>query len=149
MDERSWVFIILVMVGIGITGCVNQSGTGDPGSLTPDLLTRGTWQLLDADKNPQFDRLIPGTTITLTFSLDGTVSGSAGCNSYSGTWAAKEDSMIFRQLSLTKMSCESPEIMKTEGLYMPLLQETATYSVNDEYLNLTGDSACTLIYQRK
>lgn len=76
------------------------------------------------------------TEVTISFSGDGTVSGSAGCNDYQGTWSVSgnwnefesgvpdpEDGQELKLESLawTEMACEDDAIMEQEAEILDLL----------------------------
>ena len=153
MIKKYEVAVILLLCLTGVTGCINQTtiqpGTDNTIASGTVLLMNGTWCLIDAKRDAIFEPLISGTDITLVFSPDGSFSGSSGCNTYNGIWSVNGNSMKFSPIRMTKQVCESSSIMRAEKLYIPLLQETATYSVTEENLMLTGDSACTLVYTRE
>jgi heat shock protein HslJ len=145
MIERNAVVCMFLIYVIAITGCMSQ--TDDQSNI--EQLTNGSWLLVDADENAIFSSLIPGTEITISFQPDGSYSGSSGCNSYSGRWSVKGDDIEFSRINLTKQMCEPASVMDTEKHYIRLLQETATYLVNEGNLTLTGDSATSLIFKRE
>lgn len=77
------------------------------------------------------------TEVTIAFADDGTVSGSAGCNDYQGTWLVSgnwdefEDGvpdpndgqvLTLDGLSWTEMACEDDAIMEQETEILDLLQ---------------------------
>ncbi len=75
---------------------------------------------------------LPGTQITLIFREDGTYQGSAGCNTYNGTYNLGENNVI--QLSApiaTKQICQDPQgIMEQEAEYLSLLPKVVNYQVD-------------------
>lgn len=150
MKNRGIVSLILLASLIMIAGCVNQTATQSESRIKSQdqVLVHGTWHLTDVEKNSGFSSIYPGTTITLTIFPDGTVNGSAGCNTYSGLWSTQGNSMNFAPFSMTKKICDDTMAMTVETRYIRLLQETATYSVSEKTLNLTGDSASVLVFSR-
>lgn len=82
------------------------------------------------------------TDVTISFSADGTVSGSAGCNVYEGTWSVSgawdafesgvPDSndgqeLILDSLSWTEMACEDDAVMEQETEFLDLLQDAGRW----------------------
>ena len=82
------------------------------------------------------------TDVTISFSADGTVSGSAGCNVYEGAWIVSgawdafesgvPDSddgqeLILDSLSWTEMACEDDAVMEQEGEILDLLQDAGRW----------------------
>jgi heat shock protein HslJ len=83
---------------------------------------------------------ILGTTISVNFG-NGTVSGFAGCNSYSGTYtstraAGTSNSITIGPLSATGALC-SDEIMTQEQAYLTNLQSATQYTISGNTLTLT------------
>jgi len=58
------------------------------------------------------------------------VSGSSGCNSYSGSYETDEKEISFGPLASTLMACMDPDdVMEQESQYLAWLQEAQTFSV--------------------
>jgi heat shock protein HslJ len=88
-----------------------------------------------------------GVETTLLLS-GGEAVGNAGCNSYFGSYELDGDSLTFPDpFGVTRMFCEGPQ-MEVEDAYLPLLQATATWSIDDEgALSLAdADGAVQLVY---
>jgi heat shock protein HslJ len=99
----------------------------------PTGLTGQTWQLA---KLGPIDRHQAG--ITALFTTDGKVSGFAGCNSYSGTYATSGSTIsISQKLAATRKSCAAL-VMAQEGLYLAALGAAKTYSIAQGTLKLKG-----------
>jgi heat shock protein HslJ len=122
-----------------ITACAlspsQQSGVGDLAGPVWSLST-----LSDQD-------LVPDTSITARFTLDGKVSVSAGCNLYSGTFTNSGNSIqISSPLASTLMAC-SPEIMEQENSYLTILGEVRAFTVAGDQLTLSdGNNKILLVY---
>jgi heat shock protein HslJ len=85
--------------------------------------------------------------VTIAFSADGTVSGSAGCNDYQGTWSAAGpyeeagtssggQGLVFGSLTWTEMACEDERIMTQEEEILDVLQKTGRWVLLEGDLNL-------------
>ncbi|HEY53473.1 MAG TPA: META domain-containing protein, partial [Caldilineae bacterium] len=95
-----------------------------------DLL--GAWLLDSMFKGRAAPQpVLPGTEITAVFSADGTLSGSAGCNTYNGTYTVGPDnSLSISPLIVSKQICEDPTgVMEQEQAYLTLLQAATGYQV--------------------
>ncbi len=80
---------------------------------------------LSAEAIPEF------VEVTL-FLNGGEVVGNAGCNSYFGGYEIDAESLTFPEpFGSTQAICEEP-VQAIEDAYLPLLQTTATWSVDDE-----------------
>ena len=77
----------------------------------------------------------------------GDVFGLAGCNSYFGSYQIAAQSLTFPDpFGTTQMSCQGPA-QDIESAYLPLLQTTAGWSVDQGVLSLTDAAgAVTLTY---
>jgi heat shock protein HslJ len=64
---------------------------------------------------------VAGSVITATFTADGAVSGSTGCNDYNGTYALDGTNLVVSQVVSTKKACEQP-LMDQEQQYLTALQ---------------------------
>src|SRR5207344_387686 len=81
---------------------------------------------------------LPGTAVTLEISGE-SVSGSAGCNTYSGS--VKHDNgdngaFTVGQLAVTTKACSPTEIMDQEQQYLTTLQTAKTYQIDGDSLFL-------------
>jgi heat shock protein HslJ len=87
--------------------------------------------------------LVIGTEITATFNEDGTLSGSAGCNNYTATYAADDQQITITPVATTMMLCPEPEgIMEQEAEFIAALGTAATYTIEGDQLALrTADGA--------
>jgi heat shock protein HslJ len=66
---------------------------------------------------------------------DGTVSGNAGCNDYSGSYTIDGDKLTIGQLATTRKAC-GPAETALETAFLAAMGRVATYSVSDESLEL-------------
>jgi heat shock protein HslJ len=64
--------------------------------------------------------------LTLRFE-GGRASGSAGCNSFSGSYQASEGRLEFGPLATTRMAC-TPDIMEQEQRFLAILAATRSIS---------------------
>ncbi|MEZ4771013.1 MAG: META domain-containing protein [Caldilineales bacterium] len=92
--------------------------------------------------------LINGTEITAIFGDDGSLSGSAGCNSYTTSYEVDGDSITIGMGASTMMFCGEPEgVMDQEQQYLAALQTVATWSIAGDKLELrTADGALAVSY---
>ncbi len=120
---------VVALAGIlilSLTAC----GVGD--SAPDDPLNGTSWELMAYRKT----RPIPGTTITATFE-GGQVSGSAGCNSYSGSYQVNGNTITVGPTAITEMACMEPEgVMEQEMTFIEFLTSAQTFRFADEQLQL-------------
>lgn len=90
---------------------------------------------------------VAGTDVTATFAADGTVSGSGGCNTYSGTYTTDGTKLTFGTLATTQMAC-GDAINTQESAYFAALTRVATYDFAGGNLELRAtDGALQVSYQ--
>ena len=91
---------------------------------------------------------LPGTEVKALFE-NGQVSGSAGCNSYSGTYVTTTvggvNKIRLGPLASTMMMCEEM-VMEQEGAYLAALQSVSSYQVEENVLTLTHADG-TLLFE--
>ena len=96
------------------------------------------------------DRTIPGSEITALF-VNGQVSGSAGCNNYSGTYrstrAAGRNTIDFGPLATTRMMCDET-LMDQESLYLAALESATEYTIEGFALTITYPGGELLFYDK-
>jgi heat shock protein HslJ len=114
-----------------------------------------TWSLLafvgerqiqgEAVPVPDPNPLLDGTRITLTLA-DGTARGSAGCNSYHGTYSAGT-ALTFGPVAATEMACVAPEgVMEQEQRYLAALPSVTGYRIVGNLLWLQTEDGTSLVY---
>ena len=93
---------------------------------------------------------LPGRTlvgrqpVTLRFE-GGRVSGSDGCNRYSGPFVTRGDTLsITNAAASTMMACEPPELMEQAGEYAAALAAARSHRVVDGQLQLLGEGGKVL-----
>jgi heat shock protein HslJ len=80
---------------------------------------------------------LAGTEINARFEATGALSGSAGCNTYSGGFTAYDETLRTSNLGVTQSLCDSPQgIMEQESIYISLLSQAARFSVSAGQLNV-------------
>jgi len=125
-----------MMILAGCASPASQPGGGD--------LTSKVWALTELMGKPP----AAGVGISAEFSSDGKVSGSAGCNRYSGTYTVSGNSItISSSIATTMMMCDE-SVMEQESAYLKALAEAKTYEVKGDQLTLTGaDKTSLAIYK--
>jgi putative lipoprotein len=83
----------------------------------------------------------------LVFAEDGTVSGSTGCNRFSGTYVADGSSLTFSPLAATTMACDEPASSQ-ELAVLTGLEATASYTIEGSTLALLDGSGSLVLGYR-
>jgi len=84
---------------------------------------------------------LEGTDLTAIFSENGDLSGSAGCNNFSGAYQVDGDLIKIKLGPQTMMFCEEPEgVMEQESAYLEALQSATNYKIRGDVLVMMDDS---------
>lgn len=91
-------------------------------------VTSNPWDVISYNNGKQAVVSVdPAAPMTAVFSVDGKVSGSSGCNTYSGGYQVDGNKIKIGQLATTQKMCAAP-IMEQEKAYLKALQSSATWS---------------------
>jgi heat shock protein HslJ len=97
----------------------------------------GSWTVTSFVNGDAVTSPIPGTELTATFAADGTLSGSAGCNTYTATYETAEGSVTISPPASTRKFCDEPEgVMDQEAAYLAALPEAARFQLGEHGLEL-------------
>lgn len=133
--------------GASVSSLTGVCATGNP-------LSGTSWQVTDyADPSNTtgMTTVLPDTTLTADFADDNTISGSAGCNNYSGAYQVQGDSLtIPGPLATTMMMC-AEDVMAQETVFLTNLQAVAGYKLDDvePQLHLLNSKGQAIILLRK
>jgi len=121
-------------------GMIILAACASPGS----DLTGKVWALTELKGAP----LTAGVGISAQFTSDGMVSGSAGCNRYTGTYTVSGSSITFPSpMATTMMMCDE-SVMAQESAYLSVLGEVKTYAIKGDQLTLVGsDKTILAVYK--
>ena len=120
--------MLLLSSMIGLASCSYGSSIEDT-----------DWVLQSYGEFGNLKDVLTDTEITAEFvSSEGTVEGSAGCNSYSGSYEVEDSQLsIPGPIAATEMYCMEPEgVMEQERQYLEILQAAKSYSVEDGELQI-------------
>ena len=93
----------------------------------------GGWRLT----NLNGAAVIPGTELTAIFGDGGNLSGSAGCNTYSGAYQLNGTSLTVGALGGSSQFCPAPAgIMEQEQLYLLVMGSATGYTVEGAQLSV-------------
>lgn len=97
----------------------------------PQELAGTSWRVIGYNNGKQaVVSVIIGTQLTMVFGDDGGVSGTAGCNSYTGSYTATGASLHFGPAAITGRMCAEPErVMEQEQLFLKALETVATVRI--------------------
>ena len=80
--------------------------------------------------------LAASSAITATFGSDGSLTGKAGVNRYTTTYATSDGAMTIDAAIATTKMAGPEELMKQEAAYLAALPQTATYTIEGDELSL-------------
>ncbi|MBJ6373139.1 META domain-containing protein [Sedimentitalea arenosa] len=107
-------------------------------------LTGGSWRVEDINNAGVIDN----SQTSLSFSEDGTVSGRAGCNQYSGSYTREGDRLTFGPLAVTQRAC-LPALADQERKFLDAVSGPMTISFDATgAMILTGDSGGRILARR-
>jgi heat shock protein HslJ len=94
---------------------------------------------------------LPDTEVTAVFGEDGTLTGSAGCNTYRATYEADRGTITIGEPAATRKACAEPEgVMEQEQAYLAALPQATSYRVEGSSLSLlTAEGTYVAIYHRR
>lgn len=81
-----------------------------------------SWQLLQLGSNGALSENLP----TLTFSTDGKVSGSGGCNTFTGSVTESGMHITFGAIAASRKAC-SEQVNAQEAAYFKALEQAQTF----------------------
>ncbi len=90
--------------------------------------------------------VLAGAPLTLNFVADGRLHGSAGCNTYSGSFQTSGADLTLSALASTMMACSDPVgIMDQESQFLHALQSAVSYHIDGDQLELRDRSAALAV----
>ena len=132
--------LFALVLAAGLTSCAHSGGTssaggaGSAGGATEPAagLSGVTWRFYDMGN----DTLADASKTELRIDPDGKVSGSTGCNRFTGTATIVGTGLTFAPLATTRMACDQP-LMKQETAILAALKSVKSFAlVGGDRLNL-------------
>lgn len=131
------VIVIPLLIAAGCTG-------KEP--VPSDLRLNGTrWTLTGYAADGTLRQVINGSPVTLEFSDDGRITGSAGCNHYFAGYGMKGTTITIGQAGSTEMYCAVTGVMDQESAYLALLSRAASVTAGNDRLTLADAKGTTIL----
>jgi heat shock protein HslJ len=132
----------LIKAGLVAALLISACAVFSPASTDP--LEGTSWRLTSYDgKQP-----IPGRNVTVTFS-NGSMRGSAGCNSFQGKYQVQGRALTFNELAATEMACLEPDgIMQQEQAVLGFLREADAFERQGKQLHILRADDAVLVFER-
>ena len=122
------MILIPILIGTGCTGTLPEP---------PGLPLNGTrWTLTGYVSQGISLQALNGTPVTLDFSDDGRITGSAGCNRYFAPIDITGTKITIGQGGSTLMYCAAADVMEQESAYLSLLNLAQSFTVENDRLTL-------------
>jgi heat shock protein HslJ len=115
---RRLAMLVTAFVVAGCAVTTRVATTDLPGS---------TWELVAMD-----GEAVAAAVPTLAFDEQGGVSGSTGCNTFSGEVAIDGNALTFGPLVTTRMACADPAANAQEEAFLSAMEGVSAYAVDDE-----------------
>jgi heat shock protein HslJ len=120
-----------------------------PASAAPLVGTRWVLESMATGAGGAVSSVVAGTEIDTTFGEDGSVSGSAGCNSFFAMYTNGGNSLTLGPIGTTKKYCSAPAgSMEQEQTFVELLGQTNAYGIKGDQLVLTDTGGNGLLWFR-
>lgn len=113
--------LAILVTAFVVAGCAVTSRVA-----TMDL-PGSTWELVAMDGEAVAGDAVP----TLAFDEHGAVSGSTGCNTFSGDVAIRGSELSFGPLVTTRMACADPAANAREQAFLSAMQGVTGYTLDD------------------
>lgn len=122
---------LLATLFILSTILLSACGTTD----TSAKLAGTSWKLVSYGLVEGQISAVEGIDTQLDFGSDGSVSGSMGCNRFSGSYSQKGDSLTFSPIAATEMACPEPQ-MTQESSAFQVMVETVKFKMKEDTLTI-------------
>jgi heat shock protein HslJ len=124
----------LLVSGLLLSACAPQANSASlPGT---------SWTMASYGPVANQTPATPGVETSLIFGSDGQVTGTLGCNSFSGGYEVKDGKLVFGPLASTLMACPEPQ-MSQEGTAFQVLSGTVQFELTGSTMTI-HDAAGTL-----
>jgi heat shock protein HslJ len=114
-------------------------------------LTGGTWSATNYNNGKEaVVSLVADSAITATFTEDGQLNGSAGCNNFMTSYTLDGQNITIQPAATTRKMCPGEGVMEQETLFLTALTTAATWSISGNELELrTADGALVAHFVRQ
>ncbi|MCA9948660.1 MAG: META domain-containing protein, partial [Anaerolineales bacterium] len=105
---------------------------------TPDPLAGTRWDVVNFNNGQGgLVTLLQNTHMTMVFSADGQLTGSASCNNYFASYQVNGSNITISPPGSSQRICDVPEgIMEQEAQFLAILPSVATFQINGSILEM-------------
>lgn len=139
---RTPVLLLSGVAALLLSACAADSGTASSPSPTADPLTGSSWVL---------DSILIGSVLepsaadaSLNFGAEGQLSGSTGCNRFTGSWEGDAGALTLTLGGTTMMACVDPAAQAQEQAVLAELPRAKSASIGNERLTLKDEGGADL-----
>jgi len=136
----------LIVITAGALGCGDGSDTDGAGAA--DSLVGRTFLSESVTEADAARPLVDGTQIRITFSDDGRITASAGCNTLGGAVEIEPERIVVEPLSMTEMGCDPPRHAQDEWL-ADFLSADPAYALDGDRLRLSAGQTTVELVDRR
>lgn len=129
---------VVLLLGALAAACGDDVDSGSKESSTTASVPPPAGDL--GNTSWQLESPVADTAPTLDFADDGTLSGSTGCNRFSGTWSQDEVSLTLSVGPMTQVACTSDAATEQEQKIMTALPTVASAQQTETTLTLIDDA---------
>lgn len=139
MRHRS-ILLAVATMGVLAVGAIVAVIVFAAWSSPSTALTQPTWTLTRLVVDGQEQALSSSSPATLHLGAqDGQLTGSGGCNAFSGAYGLHGTQLQIGRLGFTAMGCLDPVVSGQESRYFEALAQVATYRLDGNTLTLRDD----------
>lgn len=110
----------------------------------------GTWNVMGYNNGKGgVVSIKTGSTLTVVVDDSGRISGSSGCNNYTGTYKVSGKTITIGPLASTRKMCEDAEVMAQEQLFLKALPAGTAIELRGDDLRLRNDKGATQVHLRR
>ncbi len=128
--------IVTLLCLLGLSALLVQAQTGRDLSTDGRVLTGVEWRVVSFGPAGNEANVIAGTTLSLRFVEDRSVSGSAGCNMFRGTYEVRGDTLTLGRMVSTKRACLDQRANQQEQRYLGALESANRFRIVSKRLTI-------------
>jgi heat shock protein HslJ len=132
--------MLSIFLAIGFAACGTTNSN--------PALVSAKWFLRSYGEGGNLISIIEDSEITISFdSNKGRVNGSAGCNTYFGSYETMDNRLTISEMAYTERACLSPEgVMEQEQEYLFNLGNARFFQVDDTALTIFSSAGLQLYF---
>lgn len=118
----------------------SAESTTTSASTTPASTLAGSWNLATFTGAQGSSPAVAGAVASLTFGADSALTGTTGCNNFSGSYAVTDARLSVSIGPMTQRACIDPAAESQERALLDGLPKVSSFDVSDKVLTLSGSS---------